>query len=408
VSSRDTWLTRRKEAPIVDKTKIPEIEENAKIQRRILLERQTPDLKYDADVIRENLIFPDFMAPDYETLLFDIINHVEEKEKRKIREDYSFRILPLNDKNIEIKDILKDVMQTLEIKKYQEKKEKEVVKLVDCYFINELGKKHVCIEVSHPKKGRRISMNDKNVPEPEVINEELTKKEMSPIVYLDNEKYEDKPIPLPKKVKPLPSIYSRKMKLMKEKEEKELEMNEKWFKLRTAQFAHDGSPRGPNVKVPAYLKTTFPEAEFNEDYIAIDKVTDKRIRTSSVSNRLYINAPSITEVRKSGQHNFLLNALDKRTTYEELMEKLNLMVTAELCDPLNKMLKIDPTVLDFGYIKTGVKHQMFLKIRNDDNLMNRVYIKPSSPFISIELFPVGKVNNIYFRFLLERQKKLKL
>jgi hypothetical protein len=170
-----------------------------------------------------------------------------------------------------------------------------------------------------------------------------------------------------------------------------MENIQNWYKIRTAEYAHDGTIRGNNTKVPGYLKTTFPEAEFNENYIVIDKVTDKRIKTSSLSNRLYFNAPSITEVRKSGQHNFLINALDKRTTYEELMEKLNLMVTAELCDPLNKMLKIDPTALDFGYMKLGTKHQMLLKVRNDDNLVNRIYVKPSSSFISVELFICGKV-----------------
>lgn len=146
-----------------------------------------------------------------------------------------------------------------------------------------------------------------------------------------------------------------------------------------------------NEKVPNYLKTTFPEAEFNEDFIAIEKLTDKRLKTSSLSNRLYFNAPSISEIRKSGQHNFLLNALNKKNTYEELMEKLNLMVTSELCDPLNKMLKIDPVGLDYGYIKTEEKHQMYLKIRNDDNLTNRVYIKSSNNFITVELFNCGKI-----------------
>jgi hypothetical protein len=76
-----------------------------------------------------------------------------------------------------------------------------------------------------------------------------------------------------------------------------------------------------------------------------------------------------------------------------MMEKLNLMVTAELCDPLNKMLKIDPTSLDFGYIKLDSKYQMFINIRNDDNLSNRVSVKilSNDKYINVESFIGGKV-----------------
>jgi hypothetical protein len=125
-------------------------------------------------------------------------------------------------------------------------------------------------------------------------------------------------------------------------------------------------------------------------------MTDKRIKTSSVANRLYFNAPSINMIRKSGQHNFLLEALDKKKTYEEMMERLNLMITSELCDPLNKMLKVEPTSLDFGNIKVGNKFEMSLKIRNDDNITNRVQIRKAydNKNLGIELFIGGKVKII--------------
>ncbi len=117
-------------------------------------------------------------------------------------------------------------------------------------------------------------------------------------------------------------------------------MAQTYHNSKNPEFKVDGANKRLNPPTEPYLKTTYPQAEFNEDYIYIEKITDHRTKTSSVANRLYFNAPSINEVRKKGQHNFLLDALEKKHTYDEMMERLNLMVTSELCDPLNKMLKV--------------------------------------------------------------------
>ena len=78
----------------------------------------------------------------------------------------------------------------------------------------------------------------------------------------------------------------------------------------------DGGLRQSNPLVPHYIKPTFPQADFNEDYIYIDKLTEKRVKTSSVSNRIYFNAPSVEEIRKSGQHDILLEAIEHRRNDE--------------------------------------------------------------------------------------------
>ena len=69
------------------------------------------------------------------------------------------------------------------------------------------------------------------------------------------------------------------------------------------------------------------------------------------------------------------------------------MITSELCDPLNKQLKIEPVVVDFGTVSEGKNYQMFFKIRNDDNVTNRVQIRKAqvSDKIKIENFIGGKV-----------------
>ena len=89
-----------------------------------------------------------------------------------------------------------------------------------------------------------------------------------------------------------------------------------------------------------------------------------------------------------------------------MMERLNLMITGELCDPLNKQLKIDPVQLDFGVVCQGKNYQMYFKLRNDDNMTNRVMVRKSnsdSNFISIENFVGGKV--VYGETKKDHEKK---
>ena len=193
--------------------------------------------------------------------------------------------------------------------------------------------------------------------------------------------------------KVLPSIYKQTQILNRINDEYNVQKAREWVESKTMKYTVDGNLRKQNPLVPQYIKPTFPQAEFNEDYIYIDKLTEPRVKTSSVSNRVYFNAPSVEEIRKSGQHDLLIEAIENRRTPEEMMERLNLMITGELCDPLNKQLKIDPVSLDFGLLCQGKTYQMYLKLRNDDNMTNRVMVRNGNKknFITIENFVGGKV-----------------
>ena len=193
--------------------------------------------------------------------------------------------------------------------------------------------------------------------------------------------------------KVLPSIYKQTQILNRINDEYNVQKAREWVESKTMKYTVDGNLRKQNPLVPQYIKPTFPQAEFNEDYIYIDKLTEPRVKTSSVSNRVYFNAPSVEEIRKSGQHDLLIEAIENRRTPEEMMERLNLMITGELCDPLNKQLKIDPVSLDFGLLCQGKTYQMYLKLRNDDNMTNRVMVRNSNKknYITIENFVGGKV-----------------
>lgn len=117
-----------------------------------------------------------------------------------------------------------------------------------------------------------------------------------------------------KPIEIIPSYYLQEKQIIIQRDEESKRKAAEYVKKKTVEYDHKCSERKEPPNVP-YLKTTFPEAEFNEDYISVEKMTDHRIKTSSLANRLYFNAPSINEIRKSGQHNFLLEALDKKKTY---------------------------------------------------------------------------------------------
>ena len=55
----------------------------------------------------------------------------------------------------------------------------------------------------------------------------------------------------------------------------------------------------PVVKV---MQKSNAQTELNEKFITTECIADRRIRISSMANRQYINAPSVEDVRKQGQH----------------------------------------------------------------------------------------------------------
>jgi hypothetical protein len=484
IFNKDQWFNKRKVEFGTSEIHKKELEENNKIQRRILEERQILESKIEYTQLKQKLdlriIFELCKKNDLGTIIFNLDEYIANQERRKIIEDRNFRKFPIN---FNLKGTLEEILATIaddtttsnkaniagtlltNRKKHSiNMKAIQEINFINCYFLSELGKeafgqflfsdlgrdfasryptlsqieaekkksefkinknfgkesnhnKSIIIEKSNKNQSDnyvedlRLSYNidtllAKMKISPDLNVEEFDIKQQSPIVYLENEKFQHK-TPGPSvssqniinqrsksKKKILPSIHKIKIQTSKEKEEKGKNDAEVWHNMKSYRYSYDGkSPRSNNPLVPNYLRSSFPEAVFNEDYICVEKLTEKRLKTSSVANRLYFNAPSVNEIRKSGQHNFIEKALDKKKTYDEMMERLNLMITSELVDPLNRMLKIDPVELNFGYIKIGTKYEMMLKIRNDDDMTNRIQIVKNlnNKWINIESFIGGKI-----------------
>ena len=429
------------------------INEDNNINRKILIEREIPDVKFDYDKIRKKIhISKDFIILlENESDLFNINEFVEKKENKKIKEDKNFRIYPLNLRETSKDEIEAIIRENKEVKfdnkrrtsiilKRQnliENSNQKEIKFCPYYFDSEKGKEY---HKEHPhekyvdnqNKNNNVNENENEIDPQRLldkareeykenplinnnnsntnlnlennIDDNINNKQNSPVVYLNenNNIISNKNKQFKDGKKRLPSLYSQQKILAKINDEYNQQKSKEWAESKSIKYTVDGNLRTNNPLVPHYIKPTFPQAEFNEDYIYIDKLTERRVKTSSVSNRIYFNAPSIEEIRKSGQHDILMEALENRRTPDEMMERLNLMITSELCDPLNKQLKIDPVAIDFGVCNQGKNYQMFFNLRNDDNMTNRVLIRKSASnnnnnninnknYIGIESFIGGKV-----------------
>lgn len=70
-----------------------------------------------------------------------------------------------------------------------------------------------------------------------------------------------------------------------------------------------------------------------------------------MANRMYLKAPSINELRNTGSHHAIAQTLDKKNNIDEIENKKNLMITANLNDHLKKDLLIFPVSARFGCLK---------------------------------------------------------
>lgn len=96
-----------------------------------------------------------------------------------------------------------------------------------------------------------------------------------------------------------------------------------------------------------------------------------------MANRAYLNAPSVNQVRKQGQHQMILQAISKKQTFNELISQANAMVTSVLNDPLKRSVNILPSQANFGSLKQGSKYELSITCKNEDMLPQRINIRPA-------------------------------
>lgn len=95
-----------------------------------------------------------------------------------------------------------------------------------------------------------------------------------------------------------------------------------------------------------------------------------------MANRQYMNAPTVEDVRKQGQHQMILQAINKKQTFSELINQANSMVTSVLHDGLKRSVNVLPSQVKFGALCQGQDAEIILTVKNEDSLSQRIQIKP--------------------------------
>ena len=163
---------------------------------------------------------------------------------------------------------------------------------------------------------------------------------------------------------------------LKQREQEQILKAEEYHVVKTKDFNVVGRLRQEKPFVKSIQKSQ-AQSELNEKFITTECIADRRIKISSMAPRQYINAPSIEDVRKQGQHQMILSAINKKQTFAELINQANAMVTSVLHDPLKRSVNIMPSSLKFGILQAGQgAFELILTIKNEDSIAQRVTIKP--------------------------------
>lgn len=197
----------------------------------------------------------------------------------------------------------------------------------------------------------------------------------------------------------IPSMYLQEKDFLKRKDEEILLKAEEYHVSKTKEFSVYGKLRPLKLKVKSLAKSKI-KPEMNEKFITTECITDKRIKISSMANRAYLNAPSVNQVRKQGQHQMILQAISKKQTFNELISQANAMVTSVLNDPLKRSVNILPSQANFGSLKEGTKYEILITCKNEDMLPQRIVVRQATdPRIKIHQdnggpIAAGMVKNI--------------
>lgn len=172
-----------------------------------------------------------------------------------------------------------------------------------------------------------------------------------------------------------PSLYHQEKSYLKQLEQEKILKAEEHHVIKTKDFNVYGKLRQEKPYVKSTAKTSV-QTELNERFITTECITDRRVRISSMANRQYMNAPTVEDVRKQGQHQMILQAINKKQTFSELINQANSMVTSVLHDNLKRSVNILPSKCIFGKLCVGQDAELTISILNEDSLSQRVQIKP--------------------------------
>lgn len=109
----------------------------------------------------------------------------------------------------------------------------------------------------------------------------------------------------------MPSLYMQEKLYIYQKEQDKLLKAEEHHIVKTKDFNVYGRLREDKPDVKSLQKSK-ANSDLNEKFITTECITDRRMKTSSMAPRFYMQAPSVQDVRKQGQHQMILGAINKK------------------------------------------------------------------------------------------------
>lgn len=173
----------------------------------------------------------------------------------------------------------------------------------------------------------------------------------------------------------VPSLYMQERMYLAQREKEALLQSEEHHIVKTKEFNVYGRLREERPMVKSIQKSK-AESELNEKFITTECITDRRVKISSMANRHYAQAPSVESVRKQGQHQMILGAINKKQTFAELINQANSMVTGVLHDPLKRSINVMPSQAIFGGVRAGSYNEIVITLKNEDSIGHRITVKP--------------------------------
>lgn len=170
------------------------------------------------------------------------------------------------------------------------------------------------------------------------------------------------------------SLYLQEKLYIKQKGQEQLLKAEEYHVVKTKEFNVVGRLRQDKPHIKVMQKST-AQSELNEKFITTECIADRRVKISSMAPRQYINAPSVEDVRKQGQHQMILSAINKKQTFAELINQANAMVTSVLHDPLKRSFNVMPSALKYGFLKVDTPYELIITLKNEDGVALRINLK---------------------------------
>ena len=176
--------------------------------------------------------------------------------------------------------------------------------------------------------------------------------------------------------------------LLKQREEQKTMEAEEYKDRKTSKYDVYGLPRAEKPTVKS-LRTSSPVKELNEKHVIVESATERRVKISSMANRIHMQAPSVQSMRREGVHTTIGRAIAKKMTVEEVETQQNAMINSKLQDPLTRSLSILPENMRFGVLKEGGVYSMTCKVQNLGDQLTRYRIRqPDHDLVRILYQPV--------------------